>query len=145
MKACLVCVLIFSVVIAAKSQQPAKTKEKRFDYDELTKAPEKLRNKPNPMGKDAEAVSAGKLLFEEHCGECHGDDAEGTKRAPSLRAKEVQEAPPGAIFWVLSNGVVRKRMPVWSKLPEAQRWQLVSFIKSLKEAPAQSVKAAGSE
>jgi hypothetical protein len=31
----------------------------------------------------------------------------------------------------LTNGVVRRGMPVWSKLPEPQRWQLVSFIKSL--------------
>jgi mono/diheme cytochrome c family protein len=139
------CFLMFGAVMAADSQQLSKAKERHFDYDELAKAPEKLRNKANPMEKDPEAVTAGKLLFEEHCGECHGDDAQGTQRAPSLRAKEVQEATPGAIFWVLSNGVVRKRMPVWSKLPEAQRWQLVSFIKSLKETPgvsAQQAKAA---
>jgi hypothetical protein len=48
-----------------------------------------------------------------------------------LRAKEVQEATPGTLFWILSNGVVRKKMPVWSKLPEPERWQLVSYIKSL--------------
>jgi len=51
---------------------------------------------------------------------------------------EVQNAAPGAIFWILTNGVVRKKMPVWSKLPEPQRWQLVSYIKSLgiAEQPA---------
>jgi hypothetical protein len=27
-------------------------------------------------------------------------------------------------------------MPVWSKLPEQQRWQLVSFIKSLGHSAA---------
>jgi len=26
-------------------------------------------------------------------------------------------------------------MPVWSKLPEPQRWQLVTYIKSLGVAP----------
>jgi mono/diheme cytochrome c family protein len=45
---------------------------------------------------------------------------------------------PGAIFWILTNGVVRKKMPVWSKLPEPQRWQLVSYIKSLGIAEAAS-------
>jgi len=35
------------------------------------------------------------------------------------------------LFWLLTNGVVRRGMPVWSKLPEPQRWQLVSYIKSL--------------
>jgi hypothetical protein len=31
----------------------------------------------------------------------------------------------------LTNGVVRRGMPVWSKLPEPQRWQLVTYLKSL--------------
>ena len=100
-------------------------------YAELAKAPEKYRKKQNPLTNDREAAAAGRVLFEEHCEDCHGIGATGGKKAPSLRAKEVQAAPPGAIFWILSNGVVRKKMPVWSKLPEPERWQLVSYIKSL--------------
>jgi mono/diheme cytochrome c family protein len=100
-------------------------------YAELAKAPGKIRNKRNPLENDPQAVAAGRNLFEQHCAECHGKAAQGGKKAPTLRAAEVQEAPPGAIFWVLTNGVVRRGMPVWSKLPEPQRWQLVSYIKSL--------------
>lgn len=103
-------------------------------YAELNKAPEKARNKANPLESDPDAVAAGRLLFEDHCAECHGENAEGGKRAPSLRAPEVQKAAPGAIFWVLTNGVVRKGMPVWSRLPEPQRWQLVRYLKSLGAA-----------
>jgi mono/diheme cytochrome c family protein len=105
-------------------------------YAELAKAPDKARARRNPMEKDPEAVAAGRNLFEQHCAECHGGTAEGGKKGPSLRAAEVQNAEAGALFWVLTNGVVRKGMPVWSKLPEPQRWQLVSFIKSLGVAPA---------
>jgi len=61
--------------------------------------------------------------------------AEGGKKGPSLRADEVQDATPGALFWLLTNGVVRRGMPVWSKLPEPQRWQLVSYLKSLRITP----------
>lgn len=100
-------------------------------YTELAKAPEKSRTKQNPLSKDPEAPAAGEILFEEHCTECHGQHGEGGKKAPTLRAAEVQEASDGTIFWVLTNGVVRKGMPVWSKLPEPQRWQLISYIKSL--------------
>ncbi len=57
--------------------------------------------------------------------------AEGGRRAPSLRAEEVQRATPGTLFWILTNGVVRRGMPVWSKLPEPQRWQIVTYVKSL--------------
>ena len=100
-------------------------------YAELQKAPEKARARRNPLENDPEAPLAGRKLFERHCAECHGASAEGGKKAPSLRAPEVQRAPEGAIFWLLTNGVVRRGMPVWSKLPEPQRWQLVRYLKSL--------------
>jgi len=100
-------------------------------YGELAKAPGKARDKRNPLENDPGAVAAGRNLFEQHCAQCHGQTAVGGRKAPALRAAEVQEAPPGAIFWILTNGVVRRGMPVWSKLPEPQRWQLVSYIKSL--------------
>jgi len=103
-------------------------------YSELSKAPQKAVARHNPLEKDAEAVSGGAKLFALHCAECHGESAEGgkgTKKGPSLRAIEVQQATPGALFWLLTNGIVRRGMPVWSKLPEPQRWQLVSYIKSL--------------
>ena len=107
-------------------------------YDELLKAPEKARAKRNPLEKDPDAVAAGRILFEQRCAECHGDAAQGGKKGPSLRVAEVQNAEPGAVFWILTNGVVRKGMPVWSKLPEQQRWQIVSYIRSLGVAPAQA-------
>jgi mono/diheme cytochrome c family protein len=110
-------------------------------YAELSKAPDKARAKRNPLVKDPEAPVAGRILFEQHCAECHGDNAEGGKKGPNLRAEEVQNAEPGAIFWILTNGVVRKGMPVWSKLPEPQRWQLVTYLKSLGVAPAKPVES----
>jgi mono/diheme cytochrome c family protein len=116
------------------SDKPSVDAEPKYDpaiYAELQKAPEKARNRANPLQNDPDAVAAGAILFEQHCAECHGNSAEGTHKAPSLRVPEVQTATPGAIFWLITNGVVRKKMPVWSKLPEPQRWQLVRYIKSL--------------
>jgi len=109
-------------------------------YAELEKAPAKYRAKTNPMAADKDAVAAGKVLFGEHCAECHGENALGTKKAPSLRATEVQAASPGALFWILTNGIVRKGMPVWSKLPEPQRWQLITYIQALGPMEATEIK-----
>ena len=109
-------------------------------YAELRKAPEKAASRPNPLENDTEALAAGSLLFEDHCAECHGDDARGGRKGPNLRVSEVQNATPGTLFWLLTNGVVRKKMPAWSKLPEPQRWQLVRFLKSaegVQSAPMQ--------
>ena len=116
------------------SDKPAAGATPKYDpaiYAELQKAPEKARNRANPLQNDPDAVAAGAILFQQHCAECHGNSAEGSRKAPSLQVPEVQTATPGALFWLLTNGVVRKKMPVWSKLPEPQRWQLVRYIKSL--------------
>jgi mono/diheme cytochrome c family protein len=126
----------------AAQGKPEKTQQASV-YGELEKAPAKYRAKANPLANDKDAAAAGKVLFEEHCAECHGENALGSKKAPSLRAKEVQEAPPGTLFWILTNGIVRKGMPVWSKLPEPQRWQLISFIKSLGPVESTENKTAG--
>jgi mono/diheme cytochrome c family protein len=126
----------------AAQGKPEKT-EPTSVYAELEKAPAKYRAKANPLATDKDAVAAGKVLFEEHCAECHGENALGSKKAPSLRAKEIQEAPPGSLFWILTNGIVRKGMPVWSKLPEPQRWQLICFIKSLGPVESSENKTTG--
>jgi mono/diheme cytochrome c family protein len=117
---------------AARATPPSKDSSV---YAALAKAPDKARAKRNPLESDPDAVAAGRNLFEQHCAECHGDTAEGAKKGPSLRAEQVQSSAPGAIFWLLTNGVVRRGMPVWSKLPELQRWQLVSYIRSLGAKP----------
>ena len=129
--------LAVSVLLAQSrnSNKPSVDAAPKYDpaiiYAELQKAPEKARNRANPLQNDPDAVAAGAILFEQHCAECHGNSAEGSRKAPSLRVPEVQSAPSGALFWLLTNGVVRKGMPVWSKLPEPQRWQLVRYVKSL--------------
>jgi mono/diheme cytochrome c family protein len=107
-------------------------KSDRSVYAEIAKAPKKARAWRNPFENHAAAIAAGGKLFAQHCAECHGNMAEGGKKGPSLREDEVQNAAPGALFWVLTNGVVRHGMPVWSKLPEPQRWQIVSYLKSLR-------------
>ena len=132
--------LIFFVAAASSRSTASAAKMPAFNiwgsdtYAELEKAPEKARNRPNPFENDAQASVAGQILFEDHCAECHGDDADGARKGPSLRVSEVRSATPGTLFWVLTNGVVRKKMPAWSKLPEPQRWQLVKYLKSLDQS-----------
>ena len=132
--------LIASVAFTRQEKSPTyKYQGEPTVYADLAKVPERARAKRNPLEKDPEAIAAGRNLFEQHCSECHGNTGDGSRKAPSLRAEEVRSAAPGAIFWILTNGVVRRGMPVWSKLPEPQRWQLVSFIKSLGSPSPNSI------
>jgi mono/diheme cytochrome c family protein len=102
-------------------------------HSALATVPDKARAMHNPLEGERDAVAAGGKLFEQHCAECHGKKAEGSRRGPNLLRQQVQQATPGAIYWVITNGVVRRGMPVWSKLPEPERWQIVTFLKSLKD------------
>ena len=133
--AVLAAVLLVGIATAQTNNSEAHNPAKSV-YSELAKVPAKAAGRHNPLDGDPEAAGAGAKLFEQHCAECHGANADGGKKGPSLRAEEVQHATPGTLFWLLTNGVVRKGMPVWSRLPEPQRWQLVSYIKSLGPSQA---------
>jgi mono/diheme cytochrome c family protein len=98
----------------------------------MDKVPEKERDKANPYGSQADAVAAGQHVFHDHCAHCHGADAEGTKKRPSLRTERVQQqATEGDLHWLLVNGD-KSGMPTWSKLGDPQIWQVIAYVRSLK-------------
>lgn len=98
----------------------------------IAKAPAKARDWKNPYEGNADALLAGKKLFLQHCAECHGENARGMRNAVNLRAPDVQNATPGELVWFLRNGNLFHGMPSWSGLPEQRRWQLVTYVKSLR-------------
>jgi hypothetical protein len=53
---------------------------------------------------------------------------------PALAQGATQSASDGEVFWFITTGAADKGMPSWSTLPERQRWQLVAFLKSLKNS-----------
>jgi len=129
----IIVVSVFGTRLAmAQKEDAAGRRNRKSTYAALAEAPEKASEKKNPFEGDTQAVAAGGKLFEQHCADCHGSKAGGTRQGPSLLREEVQQATPGTMFWILSNGVVRRGMPVWSKLPEQERWQIVTFLQSLK-------------
>ena len=100
----------------------------------LAKVPAGDHQKTNPYEKQPDAIAAGRNIFEEHCAKCHGQNAEGVKKRPSLRTERIQrQATEGDLHWLLVNGSMKKGMPSWAKLPDPQLWQLISYLKSLHE------------
>lgn len=96
----------------------------------MSKVPAAERNQVNPYAGDTHAAAAGKILFAEHCAQCHGADAQG-RRGPSLRSARIEHATDGELAWILKNGSVRKGMPSWNRLPEPERWQIIAYLRSL--------------
>lgn len=102
----------------------------------LRKVPDADRARVNPYAGQAEAAAAGKLLFEDNCARCHGDDALGKHGRPSLRSARIAQATDGELAWILRNGSTWKGMPSWSTMPEPQRWQIIAYLRTLPAAPA---------
>jgi mono/diheme cytochrome c family protein len=88
----------------------------------------------NPYAGDENARRAGQKLFRRECSGCHGEAGRGNGRqhTPPLATPLVRRADPGALFWILRNGSGSHRMPSFSHLPEQQRWQIITYLKSLR-------------
>jgi len=98
----------------------------------LTHVPAKERVRPNPFADHPDAAIAGARLFHQHCASCHGVDATGRGSHPSLLTGRIRRATPGELHWLLTNGSLKNGMPSWSHLPDPQRWQIVTYLKSLQ-------------
>jgi glucose/arabinose dehydrogenase len=105
-------------------------------------APAAASSLVNPYAGQAEAAQTGSALYAQHCASCHGQNAEGSGNIPALAHSAVQSAPEGEVFWFVTTGSVNNGMPSWSSLPEQQRWQIVTYLRTLQAVPAASVPAA---
>jgi mono/diheme cytochrome c family protein len=106
------------------------------------RAPLAAHAKTNPYEGNRDAVRAGHKLFARHCTECHGEDGRGGRNAPPLNGETIGRATAGDLFWFLTNGNLRTGMPAWSHLPDARRWQIVAFLKTLNAGAAREQRAA---
>jgi glucose/arabinose dehydrogenase len=84
-------------------------------------------------------VEAGHTLYAQNCAACHGENAQGNGNIPKLSSGATQSAKPGEIFWYITHGEISAGMPPWSQLPEQQRWQIVSYLKTLPTASASAM------
>jgi len=119
--------LLFAVAAALAVAQDSQSKT-----DPKFVAPPDAAAKENPLAGNAEAAAGGKKLFLRSCAECHGENGTGIEDAANLQTPEVQKQSDGALFWKVTNGNVKKGMPPFARLPETQRWQIVSFLRALK-------------
>jgi cytochrome c oxidase cbb3-type subunit 2 len=126
----LVASLAFAVVGVAGERERAT--DDRGVLLVIAQAPAKTRDWKNPYEGNSDALLAGKKLYLQHCADCHGQNARGMRNAISLRTPQVQNATAGELVWFLRNGNLFHGMPAWSGLPEQRRWQIVTYLKSLR-------------
>ena len=86
----------------------------------------------NPYAGNAAGASVGAKLYGMNCGSCHGPTGKGTGNVPPLTTAAVQSAKDGELFWYITKGNPTNGMPSWAALPENKRWQILTFVKTLK-------------
>jgi glucose/arabinose dehydrogenase len=94
-------------------------------------APASAKAITNPVEGDPKAAVAGKPLYHLRCARCHGEHGEGSGNIPSISHGKVQSVSAGELFWFITKGDVGNGMPSWVTLPKQQRWQIISYVKTL--------------
>lgn len=95
--------------------------------------------KPAPASTPQSVAAGKKLSADKACNACHGDGGKGdgpgatalNPKPADWTSRAVQEQTEGCVLWKITTG--RGAMPPWSSIVEAERWQLVHYIKSLKK------------
>src|SRR5258708_1460735 len=95
-------------------------------------APASVKDARNPYAHSETARLAGKRLYARNCLSCHGKNGKGTGNVPSLVDGKLDAATPGEVFWFITKGSKDNGMPSWAGLQVTQRWQIVTFVKSMK-------------
>ncbi len=125
---------MFSMVIFGLGLAHANSQESTWEV------PEEAKARTNPVERTEEAVKAGETLYGKHCLMCHGDEGKGDGPA----TKFIKPAPPdvstaeakarmsdGEIFYKVTNGKT-PMPPTHRKLNEAERWQVVHYLRTLQ-------------
>ena len=107
-------------------------------------APKTADNVKNPMAGNKNVMADAKALYIGNCAPCHGAKGKGdgpaaqalTPKPADHSSAVIQSETDGSLFWKLSEG--RNPMPGYKKIfTDQQRWELVSYIRTLAKAPKQ--------
>ncbi len=91
----------------------------------------------------AASIAPGMAVYREHCAMCHGTTGAGDgtsvegRRRPlaDLRSPPASRRHAGELFWLVTHGIAGRGMPGFeSRLSEAERWDVINFIRALGAA-----------
>ena len=108
--------------------------------------PTEFEGLENPFGDDAAAIAAGAKIFTASCEKCHGETGDGDGpiaagldiKPASLSDGEIMtDLSDAYVFWRITEGGAMEPfnsdMQNFLYYSEEQRWQLVSFVRSLPQ------------
>ena len=101
-------------------------------------------DEPNPFSSTPENLETGRMVYEEHCVFCHGDDGIGQKPeqgiqfyppVPSLVDPNLALSD-GQMHFIVTNGIRYTAMPAFEKvLTPEEIWKAVLWVRRLARQP----------
>jgi mono/diheme cytochrome c family protein len=105
--------------------------------------PPDAAEKKSPLTVDEKVLAQGKAVFKEKCQKCHGEkgvgdgpdaDPEFAEDMDLTNPKRADRNPDGVVFYKVSNGRRKPKMPVFKdELSEEQIWQVVAYVQTLRK------------
>jgi len=99
--------------------------------------------KKSPLTVDDKVLAAGKAVFKDKCTKCHGPSGvgDGPDADPDYaedmdltNPKRADRNPEGVMFYKVSNGRRRPKMPAFKEeLTEQQIWSVVAYAQTLRK------------
>lgn len=80
------------------------------------------------------SIAAGMAVYRQHCAECHAPTGAGAPAVPDLRGLRTSRRHAGELFWLVSHGAPPGMPGFADRLTEAQRWDVINFIRALAAA-----------
>ncbi len=105
-------------------------------------APASAKTMKNPYEGQEAAAKAGKVLYGRNCLSCHGRVGKGTGNIPSLVDGKLEGVTSGEIFWFVTKGSKDSGMPPWAFLPRQQRWEIITYVRTLEHPTAAAAASA---
>jgi hypothetical protein len=108
--------------------------------------PDEFASLTNSFGGSQDAITSGQEIYELNCATCHGPEGAGDgpgsvgldpKPANLGDSEMMHDLSDGYLFWRVTKGGAMEPfnsvMPSWEGLSEEQRWQVISYVRTLSE------------
>jgi putative copper resistance protein D len=90
------------------------------------------------------SIATGHALYAQHCASCHGGEGQGDGPMAAdlpivpldLATSSVAAKPEGDLYWAVTAGMPGAMMPNFASLSDAQRWDIVDYLKAQRQAAA---------